>query len=892
MKISSIARRFGFSLVEVILGSIIIAGFVASTVFTAGEIGKAKRDMLAKRDLNTWANLQSQFASYGVQAPSGKTDVWGTGTGEFGLLYQDLSSSTSNATFSVPSAGENLAASIVTTYGRLGKSACVSAFLLDLNYYATSSVTVAPRENLGTVGLSLMDRDTYSATYVSTYSSTGSASSGSTNSGSVSASSSDPMLKPDSLFNFGVTVAIAYPTVSSSGTTYSISSSSTLTLDALTQIDWSDSNPIYVLVSASSGTISSASATLNGTALSSGSYGSYTYAYPIKLSSLEYLSSNSVTIVGTAKNSAGTSVSSTITLTFTQITPVFAFYRYNTASGTLKAASSLSTVTVYDVCQPSTTVYSSGYNAFRAYITTLNGTTYSSVPNYSYILSNLYLYSYLDNYISSSSTTSYTLLSGGTLSSSGYTTITLPAADFLSTATKYTWRATNKGDSISTSAIPWGALFATGSASQVLTISTKALPSVSFTPTTGNKITSTSGVTAYVASGSYIMSTGAYDASYPLYYIYYNYGTSSLTALSTPTTSSYSGYISSYTGAMSFSSITSASTVYVKAIALANSTYSLFLAANTVSSAYYTYESDKEAKTVMKVNYITDTLDYYVQGSIQVLKADGFTLNGSYSMGLKLYVTGYPTVNCSNVAAYVYNSETDYDAASSSQKLSRCSVIGAAYTAGSANNKSISVNSGYTSSGVTISVGSISTSYALPIVTNSTTEVALQTAPTTSTTSSTNSVTMTSSGVTLTPGTYNNYYWFNSSGYTLTLKGAGDYYIYGMCFNNPGSIVATEAGANLHVTSLTLSNSNFTCTTSSGALSSVSGGSVIGSASAPITVYMDGSTTSSTIDFKGQLYGTFISNGHVNLTNCMVMGKIECNSINMNSGCYLFIKSW
>jgi hypothetical protein len=697
-----IARKIGFTLVEVILGSIIIAGFVTSTVYTAGEIGKAKRDMLAKRDINAWANVQTVMAAEGVKAPSDNTDVWGVGTSDLGQLYS--STTGDNDTFSVPSEGKNLAADTVETKGQLGDSVCVNAFLVNLNYNATSGVTLAPRANLATLGLSLMDRTTYSTTEVGYGGADGKNSETSNGEIDSADATSDPMVKPDGIFTFVLNVAVAKYDASGNLVVLPGTSAS---IDALTELNWSSStsSPLfYVLLKAGSGELGTSSVKISGYSLSSVSNidADYDVTYAVTLADIQNditVSDSSsptcsFTLVATGADKTTTTLtdSKTVSISINKVTPTVALYRYNTNSSTLTTASSLSAVTLYDVCQPTTTVYSSGYNAFRIYVSALNGKAISSVANASYVLSYLYLYSYIDNVVSGT-TTSYTLLSGSTAATSSdstgyYTTISMPVGDFLSGASSYTWRVTNKGDNVSTSSIPYGALFVTSSVSNALSISKTALPVVAFSPSSGNTISSATGITAY--ANTTLMSTGAYDSAYPLYYIYYNYSTSS--SPSTPTLLSYNGVINYYTGSVNLgSTLTDGTTVYVTAIALANSTYSLFLynASGSQTSGTYTYDSDVY-KVLAYVN-ILDNINGYVQGSIQVRDACSFNANGSAAVGFELRLNYEPkfTLNGtlkSNFKYYSTTSGSSYYASSTDiltavqNNSSKCQIISTSKT--------------------------------------------------------------------------------------------------------------------------------------------------------------------------------------------------------------------
>ncbi|MFA5257040.1 MAG: chitobiase/beta-hexosaminidase C-terminal domain-containing protein [Opitutales bacterium] len=135
---SSIFRRFvrGFTLVEVILGSMIMAGFVGGTVFIAGQIGEARIGSLGQGDRNAWANVQTQLAAEGIDATFTNAQIW-NGKGfdniDGGLAVASNSNNLPNVLY--------------------GEGLVVRPFRIDLT-------AIDERSNRNTVGFILMDRTT------------------------------------------------------------------------------------------------------------------------------------------------------------------------------------------------------------------------------------------------------------------------------------------------------------------------------------------------------------------------------------------------------------------------------------------------------------------------------------------------------------------------------------------------------------------------------------------------------------------------------------------------------------------------------------------------------------------------------------------------------------
>ncbi len=208
---SSFFRRIrGFTLIEVIIGSMVIASFVGGTVFMAGQISEARIGGLAQRDRSAWANLQTQLAAEGIDATSTNSAVW-TGKG-FDTVGQGT--------------GDRLAVASTSaglSEKELGKGMVVRPFRIDLSM-------LGQRSNMNTVGFVIMDRNTAGLSPVA-----------------MDKPPGDP-------FTIGATFRIVvYDPVSDS---YHLSSidlgkngASSASLDALTDLNWNDpSGPQIYLV--------------------------------------------------------------------------------------------------------------------------------------------------------------------------------------------------------------------------------------------------------------------------------------------------------------------------------------------------------------------------------------------------------------------------------------------------------------------------------------------------------------------------------------------------------------------------------------------------------------------------------------------------------------------
>ncbi len=862
-------RKFGFTLVEVILASVIIAGFMATTVFTAGEISLARREALATTDRNTWANLQTQFAAEGVKAPSDNANVWGSSAGEFGVIHAQ------GGSLDFTSTVEDLPAGTVTTHGATGKSVSTSPFLLGLS-------TIAQRQNLHTTGLSLMDRQSYRAITTS----------GGSNGDDVS---EETMEKPDNLFGFTTSLAVAYYDLTQ--VKWMISPAQA-TLDALTQIDWTGGNAFYILAKATTGTIKDMYCTLVGVGnldeATPPFSNDYDKTYAVDFSSLKYYPGTSITITSVSQNSVGAISYGRAGVTITPVTPNFTVDRVKNTDAITASGTTSGTVTLGDVAHKP--LYGqTTYNLFRVRMDSLSGAsgseTLSSIlskPRLSPILGYISIYAFFDNTV------------GGILN-----THTAVAVDSIGSAGRYSFAAEpryfDSGASVvarvqnwsSVVTRPYSALIAKSSAATLaLNLSKSNLPSVAFTPPNNSTFSSNLSVKMSPATPLLVASADETGDSGEIYRIYYTINGAD------PASSSY--FVLPGGTAPPISQNT---TFKAQSLIYANDPYAPFLNASSMVTASYSNMDMKEATTVMKVNYIRNSLDKaYVQGSIQVLKSCSFNLNGGYTMGLNLYVTGNPNVTLnSNIHYKIFNAED-----STAYQTKTCSIVGSYYSNRYGNGTEGNGGTVNGNSGDTIIVNEVPNGYKMPIIANSSTTVPMVTVPTwsaqnnswISVNSAANSTrnkyissqTNYSGNVVLDSGTYNCTFTLDGANSIIYLTG-GTYYIYGLNFNGPGQIV-TEGDVILYVKNLSLNNSDVKVNMNAdGSYASSSGGSVFGSVQHPITIFV-ASTVNDTMELKGRLFGTLYYNGHVNITNSMVMGKVECNSINLNSGNWLFIKQW
>jgi len=291
-----------FTLIEVLIGGLIIASFVSGTVFMAGQIGEARIGGLAQRDRNAWANLQTQLAAEGIDASATNSAIW-AGKGFDGVDADDsLAVDSSNTPEGNAQIGEGLV---------------VMPFRLSLR---SADNPIGERSNHDTVGLMLMDHTT--------------------------ALGGSGLGQPTDPYAFYTEVAIAkyneYGVLE-------IVKGSTVTLDALTDLNWADDGTpaFYALVYPSAGTITDASITYNeGTvdettvSMMNESIGGWRAA-PVSLASIV---NDSFTIAVTATDGQNPEVNN-ILVNITPVEPLLVLDRVTTAG----VVNSLATVTLWDV---------------------------------------------------------------------------------------------------------------------------------------------------------------------------------------------------------------------------------------------------------------------------------------------------------------------------------------------------------------------------------------------------------------------------------------------------------------------------------------------------------------------------------------------------------------
>jgi hypothetical protein len=920
---NKLMRKLGFSLIEVILGSVIIAGFVSTTVYTAGEIGMARRASLASNDKNTWATLQTQFAAEGVKAPSSISAVWGN-AGDFGALHAEGGT---GGSLDFDSTGQDLDANTVSTKGVIGQSISVNAFRVNVS-------SAGVRENINTVGLALMDRSNYSKSGAST---------GNNATQGVTDPVADPMDKPTGLFDLNTVIAIAkYVPSATSTNTYTVVPSSTVSLNALSDINWSTgSTAFYILLKATSGTISNASCSINLTSISSSnsvSFGGYSYVFPVTLDTINSLGTTSLGITTTSTNSAGKPVVATGSVTISQITPAILHKRVLVTSGSVTSTETTSSnVDIFDVAQSA----KKDYYVMRTYVTQLNGINIATLlasgtlgTNASAILSHMNLYDYVDSYDGAGAKSSSPLY--GAPATTGSYTFPVSVGNFSTSGTSFKWRTSTRSDTLGSST-PYSVLIKDIDNPSVLgtttlTIKTTPLPTVTYDPASGLITLTSVKVSATISLISPICPIlGDLSEDAKIYSLYYNYTLNG--SIPAPPTTSSTPVVAPIGSNISFTGMTENATANVSASALAT-TYSLFLTQQNSSATYFTYkpEDDEEATTVMKVNYISNNaqayggghLNGYVEGSIRVMKEAGcnFHCNGSFSLGLKLLLPGEPMVQVDNIKKNykVYQYPDDPGAFTAGYCWIALDTQGTYYKAH--NNTKIPYTVGNISgvNGNTIVAPNGHSSYCLSVdsiksadkmiiktgydtgditiakdckATTSNGEVYLRGSTSGSVDfSSSTSVYDKYTTLKLAPGTYNYTFAFENSNAVLQLT-SGEYHIYGLKFNSACKI-QTTGDVVLYVRNLSsnnLGNGSPTITLNSdGSLKSATGGSIIGSVAHPVTLHLT-STSATSTTVSGQFYGTIYSNGFVKLDSCMVMGRVESNELMQNNG-YMFIKNW
>lgn len=857
---NKLMRKLGFSLIEVIIGSVIIAGFVGTTVYTAGEIGAARRESLASFDRNTWATLQTQYAAQGVMAPTDNVGVWGANN------FGNISNNQGSLYFNNNLTSGDLDANTVNSLGVVGQSVTVNAFRVGLTQAGV-------RENANTVGLLLMDRSNYSNTG-------GNGGQGVVDPGLV------PMDKPNGLFDLGTAIAVAKFNPGGA-IPYVVTPSSTVTLDALSEINWDGTVPaFYVLLRATIGAIDTADCYLNGNLInaSNTAFNGYDFSFPVTLADLNTLGTNLLYVTTVAQDPAGNVATGRGSVTITPVRPTLTHTREEVSplptNGTITTDF---TVDICDVMQPQTKTY----QKFRTTVETLNGTSVSTLlasptlaANTAAVLNHLSLYDYIDSSLGIATVSSNVSAVNSLSGTKPYVSFGTSVTAYNANCTSFVWRSSTRGDSLTT---PYSALIAEVKLSSPLTITMTPRPSVLFSPVTGSTIESLSGITAYASAP--ILGSGVEDIlpTPSLYYLYYNYGINNMGEVPTPTLSAYNGRIDSYTGSVNLGSLQDGTTVYVKAIALPSALdannkdpYRLFLSSSSQAQTSGTYMYDSDPYKVLAYVNILDNINGYVQGSIQVRDACSFNANGSASVGFELRLNYEPTFTLNgDTKDYFHYYSTN---PASSYYLSSSDVLNKV-----ANNSSdvyiIGSNKTYT-----LNNQSFSTS------TSSGYHVALNIRPVSIETSISPKD---PEGVY--PSAFNNCTtdYTVENGKTLTLAAGGTYYYNNLTVRNGGSVVVSGSGtATLYVKYLTdnggtIGNSDSVTSLTMYFLNSIDlNGKVYGRLHCG--TYVKTSTPSSTSP-DGFLHNYTAGKVTMN-AQCVVAGKIWCYELNMNGQCELRIQ--
>jgi hypothetical protein len=73
---AALGRLRGFTLVEVVVGSVVLAAFMGGAIYMSGEVAQARIRSLQTRDVNAWANVQAQMAAEGIDATKTNGNLW------------------------------------------------------------------------------------------------------------------------------------------------------------------------------------------------------------------------------------------------------------------------------------------------------------------------------------------------------------------------------------------------------------------------------------------------------------------------------------------------------------------------------------------------------------------------------------------------------------------------------------------------------------------------------------------------------------------------------------------------------------------------------------------------------------------------------------------------
>jgi hypothetical protein len=73
---AALGRLRGFTLIEVVVGSVVLAAFMGGTIYMAGEVAQSRVRSTQTRDVNAWANVQAQMAAEGIDATKTNGNLW------------------------------------------------------------------------------------------------------------------------------------------------------------------------------------------------------------------------------------------------------------------------------------------------------------------------------------------------------------------------------------------------------------------------------------------------------------------------------------------------------------------------------------------------------------------------------------------------------------------------------------------------------------------------------------------------------------------------------------------------------------------------------------------------------------------------------------------------
>jgi hypothetical protein len=278
-KASRKVGRRGFTLAEVILGSVVIGSFVSGTIYMAAEISNSRIGGLAQRDRNAWANIQTQLAAEGIDASSTNGSIW-EGKRFDGVLESSLDVETSSAGVGTQ---------------EIGECVVVRPFRIDLS-------TLNLRTNLRTVGFKLMDHETGTATAAA--------------------------MDKDDTFSAAATFAIVKYNPDAAGYYVTkISDGGTGFIDAWNDINWEDEDGPAIYIVAKSNREGMTDLTLSQDGGGSISMGSNTipgldgWTYGVKLDEANFTADSSVALNYSATSESGDVTTGSVTVAINKIVP-------------------------------------------------------------------------------------------------------------------------------------------------------------------------------------------------------------------------------------------------------------------------------------------------------------------------------------------------------------------------------------------------------------------------------------------------------------------------------------------------------------------------------------------------------------------------------------------